>query len=94
MTLIEKNTLIVKSVAHELGFDYCGISKAEKLNEDEVRLANFLNKGYNGSLGYLENHFDKRVDPTKLVPGAKSVISLLTNYYPEQKQRTVAPQVA
>ncbi len=94
MTLIEKNTLIVKSVAHELGFDYCGISKAEKLNEDEVRLANFLNKGYNGSLGYLENHFDKRVDPTKLVPGAKSVISLLTNYYPEQKQRTDAPQVA
>ncbi|MCO6496475.1 MAG: tRNA epoxyqueuosine(34) reductase QueG [Chitinophagaceae bacterium] len=94
MPLIEKNTQIVKEVAHELGFDYCGISKAEKLDEDEVRLANFLNRGYNGTLGYLENNFDKRVDPTKLVPGAKSVISLLTNYYPSAKQRHDAPQVA
>lgn len=94
MTPIEKRSQLVKSIAHELGFSYCGISKAEKLEEDEIRLANFLNKGYQGKLSYLENYFDKRVDPTKLVPGAKSVISLLTNYYPEDRQRTDAPLVA
>lgn len=94
MTPIEKRSQLVKSIAHELGFSYCGISKAEKLEEDEIRLANFLNKGYQGKLSYLENYFDKRVDPTKLVPGAKTVISLLTNYYPEDRQRTDAPLVA
>lgn len=94
MTPIEKHTSLVKETAIRLGFDYCGISKAQKLDDDEVRLANFLNKGYNGNLTYLENWFDKRVDPTKLVPGAKSVVVLMKNYYPEQKQRPDAPQVA
>lgn len=94
MTPIEKHTSLVKDTAIRLGFDYCGISKAQKLDDDEVRLANFLNKGYNGNLTYLENWFDKRVDPTKLVPGAKSVVVLMKNYYPEQKQRPDAPQVA
>jgi len=94
MRPVDKNTNLVKETAFRLGFDYCGISKAEKLDDDEIRLANFLNKGYNGKLGYLENWFDKRVDPTKLVPGAKSVVVLMKNYYPWEKQREDAPQVA
>ncbi len=94
MRPVDKNTNLVKETAFRLGFDYCGISKAEKLDDDEIRLANFLNKGYNGKLGYLENWFDKRVDPTKLVPGAKSVVVLMKNYYPREKQREDSPQVA
>lgn len=94
MTPIEKHTALVKETALRLGFDYCGISKAEKLEDDEKRLADFLNKGYNGKLAYLENWFDKRVDPTLLVPGAKSVVVLMLNYYPAEKQRADAPQVA
>lgn len=94
MKPIEKHTSIVKETALKLGFDYCGISKARKLDDDEARLANFLNRGYNGKLSYLENWFDKRLDPTKLVPGAKSVVVLMKNYYPEEKQRKDAPQVA
>lgn len=77
-----------------LGFEYCGIAKAQKLDEDERRLEAWLNKGYQGKLEYLENNFDLRIDPTKLVPGAKSVITLMMNYYPEEKQREDAPQVA
>lgn len=94
MNAIEKHTSFVKETAIALGFEYCGIARAEKLDEDERRLASWLNKGYQGKLGYLENNFDLRVDPTKLVPGAKSVITLMMNYYPEQKQREDAPQVA
>lgn len=94
MRPVDKNTNLVKETAFRLGFDYCGISKAEKLDDDEIRLANFLNKGYNGKLGYLENWFDKRVDPTKLMPGAKSVVVLMKNYYPREKQREDSPQVA
>jgi epoxyqueuosine reductase len=73
----------VKSIASRLGFAYCGISKAEFLEDEAPRLADWLKKGYAGKMQYLENHFDKRLDPTLLVPGAKSVISLLYNYYPE-----------
>jgi epoxyqueuosine reductase len=73
----------VKSIASRLGFAYCGISKAEFLEDEAPRLADWLKKGYAGKMQYLENHFDKRLDPTLLVPGAKSVVSLLYNYYPE-----------
>lgn len=77
-------TLLIKDRARELGFNYCGISKAEKLDEDARRLETWLNKGMHGKMKYMENYFDMRVDPTKIVPGAKSVISLLYNYYNDQ----------
>ncbi|MBA2407518.1 MAG: DUF1730 domain-containing protein, partial [Chitinophagales bacterium] len=76
-----KHTSIIKTEALRLGFDYCGISKAERLDEDARQLEKWLNKGLHGKMKYMENYFDLRVDPTKLVPDAKSVISLLYNYY-------------
>jgi epoxyqueuosine reductase len=90
----EKNTRFIKQKAKELGFDYCGISKAEKLHKEEARLEQWLSKGYQGKMGYLENHFEKRLDPTLLVPGAKSVISLLFNYYPDQVEQDSEYKVA
>ena len=64
----------------------CGISQAGFLEEEAPRLEKWLNENRHGQMQYMENYFDKRLDPTLLVPGAKSVISLLLNYYPEQKQ--------
>lgn len=77
-------TLLIKQLARELGFSYCGISKAEFLEEEASRLEEWLRRGYHGKMKYMENHFDKRLDPRLLVPGAKSVISLLYNYYPQK----------
>ena len=74
----------IKSIASQLGFSFCGIAKAEFLKEEAPRLEEWLKRGYQGSMSYLENHFDKRLDPTLLVPGSKSVISLVYNYYPEK----------
>ncbi|HLS12648.1 MAG TPA: tRNA epoxyqueuosine(34) reductase QueG [Flavobacteriaceae bacterium] len=82
----EKYTAMIKNRAAELGFISCGISKAEFLEDEAPRLEEWLNNGYHAEMGYMENHFDKRLDPTKLVPGAKSVISLLYNYYPAEQQ--------
>ena len=82
----EKVTALIKEEAKRLGFISCGVSKAEFLEEDAPRLENWLNKNMNGEMSYMENHFDKRLDPTKLVEGSKSVISLLLNYYPEETQ--------
>ncbi|MEQ1585148.1 MAG: tRNA epoxyqueuosine(34) reductase QueG [Cyclobacteriaceae bacterium] len=79
-----QNTSAIKKIATELGFSYCGISKAEFLAEEAPRLEQWLKRQYQGKMSYLENHFDKRLDPTLLVPGAKSVISLIYNYYPEK----------
>ena len=76
----------IKEEAKRLGFLSCGISKAEFLEEEAPRLEEWLNKNMHGEMGYMENHFDKRLDPTKLVEGSKSVISLILNYYPEEKQ--------
>tara|TARA_R110000796_G_scaffold252640_2_gene389787 strand:- start:34945 stop:35874 length:930 start_codon:yes stop_codon:yes gene_type:complete len=81
---ITTNTTIVKQTAQKLGFDFCGISKAEFLEDEAPRLEAWLKKGNHGEMRYMENHFDKRLDPSKLVPGAKSVVSLLFNYYPEK----------
>ncbi len=81
------NTAYIKAESKRLGFFSCGISKAEFLEAEAPRLEDWLNKNRNGEMGYMENHFDKRLDPTLLVPGSKSVISLLFNYYPETKQR-------
>ncbi len=80
-------SLLIKEKAKELGFMHCGISKAGFLEEDAPRLEKWLKSGFHGEMGYMENHFDKRLDPTKLIPGAKSVVSLTFNYFPEQTQR-------
>ena len=82
----EKYTKLIKTEAKRLGFMSCGISQAQFLEEEAPRLENWLNKNMNGEMGYMENHFDKRLDPSILVPDAKSVVSLLLNYYPAQKQ--------
>jgi epoxyqueuosine reductase len=91
---VEKITNIIKQTAVDLGFDYCGIAKAALLNEDARRLEQWLNKGLHGSMHYMENYFDLRIDPSKLVPGAKSVITLMMNYFPETKQKSNVPKIA
>jgi epoxyqueuosine reductase len=91
---ITKNTEVIKQYAYELGFMYCGISKAAFLEEEAPRLAKWLKQGNQGKMGYMENHFDKRLDPTKLVPGAKSVVSLLYNYSTKNVQPADAPKIA
>jgi len=88
------NTRFVKDTAQKLGFDYCGITKAVKLNEDARRLEAWLNKGMHGTMQYMEKYFDQRIDPSLLVPGAKTVITLLLNYFPAEKQNDTAPKVA
>ena len=77
-----------------LGFMSCGIAVATQLDEDAVRLEQWLNKGYQGGMAYMERHFDLRIDPRKLVPGAKSVITLLLNYFPSEQQQADAPKIA
>ena len=79
---------LIKKIAQDLGFSFCGISKAEYLEEEAPRLEEWLKRSYQGKMSYLENHFDKRLDPTKLVPGAKSVVSLVYNYFPEKKHQS------
>jgi epoxyqueuosine reductase len=79
-----KNSILLKKEAQRLGFDFCGIAKAEFLEEEAPRLENWLNQGMHGKMSYMENHFDKRLDPCKLVPGAKSVITLIYNYFPKR----------
>lgn len=86
-TLKESYTNMIKSEAERLGFLSCGISKAEFLEEEAPRLEEFLKKNRHGEMRWMENNFDKRLDPTKLVEGSKSVISLLLNYYPGETQR-------
>ena len=83
---LKKYTQRIKTEAKRLGFLSCGISKADFLEIEAPRLENWLNKNMHGEMSYMENHFDKRLDPTKLVEGSKSVISLLLNYYPEEEQ--------
>jgi epoxyqueuosine reductase len=80
-------TQLIKAEAKRLGFLSCGVSKAGFLEEEAPRLEEWLNKNRHGEMAYMANHFDKRLDPTKLVEGSKSVISLLLNYFPEEHQR-------
>lgn len=82
----EKNSLIIKKLAKDVGFDFCGISKADFLKEDALKLEQWLKNGYNGTMKWMENHFEKRLDPRILVPGAKTVISLMYNYYTDKNQ--------
>ena len=83
---IQKHTQLIKAEAKRLGFLSCGISKAGFLEEEAPRLEKWLNQNMHGEMQYMENHFDKRLDPTKLVEGSKSVISLLLNYFPSERQ--------
>ncbi|MET0465169.1 MAG: tRNA epoxyqueuosine(34) reductase QueG [Chitinophagaceae bacterium] len=90
----DNHTRFIKEIAADLGFDYCGIAKAVRLDEDARRLEQWLNQGMHGSMKYMENHFELRVDPGKLVPGARSVITLLQNYYPSVQQNEGSPRIA
>lgn len=86
---------IIKREAQALGFLSCGISKAGFLADEAPRLEQWLRQGRHGQMTYMENHFEKRLDPTVLVPGAKSVVSLLLNYFTEEKQQDpMAPKVS
>ncbi len=85
----EKTSQLIKLKAKDFGFQNCGISRAEFLEEDALPLENWLRKNYHGEMHYMENYFDKRLDPRLLVDGAKSVISLSYNYYPSAKISTL-----
>ncbi|MEO7529686.1 MAG: tRNA epoxyqueuosine(34) reductase QueG, partial [Chitinophagaceae bacterium] len=89
-----KNTALLKNLATQLNFDYCGIAKAQPLDDDALRLEKWLAKGMHGNMDYMERNFDLRIDPTKLVPGAKSVITLMKNYYPSQQQEADTPKIS
>jgi len=85
---------LVKRLAREQGFDACGISAAGFLEEEATGLENWLNAGFHGTMSWMERHFDERLDPRKLVPGAKSVISVVLNYFPNEGQRADAPKIS
>jgi len=86
VTIPSKHAKLIKEQALALGFLSCGISKAGFLEEEAPRLEQWLRQNHHGQMGYMEQHFDKRLNPTKLVPGAKSVVSLLLNYHTDQTQ--------
>lgn len=90
----EARAQAVKAAAAQLGFMDCRIAQAGRLDREAELLEQWLGKGYHGKMGYMENHFTKRVDPTELVPGAKSVIVLSYNYYPSDTQNSEAPQLS
>lgn len=90
-----KNTQLIKEEAHRLGFSFVGFSKAEFLEEEAPRLEKWLKEKQHGEMSYMENNFDKRLDPRLLVEGSKSVISLLYNYYSDQIQSDpTAPKIS
>ncbi|MGK7368877.1 MAG: tRNA epoxyqueuosine(34) reductase QueG, partial [Candidatus Halalkalibacterium sp. M3_1C_030] len=95
---LTQRTQRVREEALRLGFDGCGFSKAQRLEKEERRLEEWLNQGRHGSMGWMENYFDKRVDPTKLVPGSKSVVSVIGSYYhpdhERQQQESGKPKIA
>ncbi len=90
----KQHTTFIKKEAKRLGFLSCGISKAAFLEEEAPRLEKWLNQQMHGEMQYMENHFDKRLDPTKLVQDAKSVISLLFNYYPKEFQNSESYKIS
>lgn len=94
MFSIHDKTTFIKNTSLQCGFDYCGIAMAKKLDADAIRLEQWLNKGMHGNMQYMERYFDLRIDPSLLVPGAKSVITLLKNYYPSQQQPPTAPKIS
>ena len=85
----------IRAEAQRLGFSFIGFAKAEQMDEEAARLETWLNKNYHGKMGYMENHFDKRIDPRKLVDGAKTVVTLMHNYYnPDEQTELDAPKIA
>ena len=94
MNTLEKYTRLVKQTATSLVFEYCGIAKARKLDDDAARLEKWLKNAFHGSMQYMENHFELRIDPSRLVPGARSVITLLKNYYPKDEQLHGSPKIS
>ena len=88
------HTQFIKKEAKRLGFDFCGISKAGFLEEEAPRLEKWLKESMHGQMKYMENYFDKRLNPKLLVDDAKSVISLLYNYYPSEQQIEGAPKIS
>ena len=94
MVKVHSNTQLIKQLAMAMGFDYCGIAQAKELTEDAIRLEQWLHKGYHGEMEYMAKNFDLRIDPRKLVPGAKSVICFIKNYYPLEEQEKGIPQIA
>ncbi|MTB51889.1 tRNA epoxyqueuosine(34) reductase QueG [Lewinella sp. W8] len=85
----------LKQLAYDLGFTHVGIARAEPMEEEARRLEEWLNRGHHGTMRWMENHFDKRTDPTKLVPGAKTVVSLLYNYFPKDESPSeTAPKIS
>ena len=89
-----KITNNIKKAAKDIGFEYCGISRAQVLDDDARRLESWLSKGMHGKMQYMENYFDMRIDPSKLVQGAKSVITLMMNYFPGSQQKNENPKIA
>jgi len=95
MNTKQKYANLIKAEAKRLGFLSCGISKAQFLEKEAPRLEKWLSQEMHGEMEYMENHFDKRLDPTKLVQDSKSVVSLLLNYYPDQVQEDKsAPKIS
>lgn len=90
----ERNGQLIRQEAYRLGFDSCGFAVATSLDDDARRLEQWLKKGHQAGMSYMERNFDLRIDPRKLVPGAKSVITLTFNYYPELQQDANAPLIA
>ena len=89
----QTHTNMIRAEAQRLGFDQVGMAKAEFMEEEARHLEQWLQQGMHGQMHYMANHFDKRVDPTQLVPGAKSVISLVYNYYNPAKQEDPAARL-
>ncbi len=95
MTSTAQYSAIVKATAARLGFQFCGISTADFLEAEAPRLESWLKRGQHGTMDYMARHFDKRLDPRQLVPGAKSVVSLLYNYHnPAQATSADAPRIS
>jgi epoxyqueuosine reductase len=91
--LVQRSTFI-KTLSAAHGFSFCGITKAEFLEDEAPQLERWLNNNYHGEMKWMENHFDKRCDPSLLVPGAKSVISFLYNYMPDETQEEGLPKIS
>ena len=95
MSVTERHTELIRREAHRLGFGFVGFARAQKLDEEAVRLEKWLNANAHGKMAYMANHFDMRVDPTLLVPGAKTVICLTFNYFnPDKQEDPDAPVIA
>lgn len=92
---VQRHTDLIRAEARRLGFEFVGFARAERLDEAARRLETWLQQGAHGRMAYMENHFDLRIDPTQLVPGAKSVICLTFNYFnPEKQHDPDAPKIS